>query len=86
MYSRLKRELVIVINRKKKYKLIRLMVTLGLIFSQLAPPFGTLMALSGHSRSKSPVTEVKADNVSTLKTGSFKLKNLMKMEKHPLRM
>lgn len=84
MYSRLKRELVIVINRKKKYKLIRLMVTLGLIFSQLAPPFGTLMALSGHSRSKSPVTEVKADSVSTPKTGSFKLKKLDEDGKTPL--
>ncbi|HEP7162486.1 TPA: fibrinogen-binding adhesin SdrG C-terminal domain-containing protein [Streptococcus pyogenes] len=85
MYSRLKRELVIVINRKKKYKLIRLMVTLGLIFSQLAPPFGTLMALSGHSRSKSPVTEVKADNVSTLKTGSFKLKKFDEDGKTPIK-
>nr|WP_247593288.1 SpaA isopeptide-forming pilin-related protein [Streptococcus pyogenes] len=72
------------INRKKKYKLIRLMVTLGLIFSQLAPPFGTLMALSGHSRSKSPVTEVKADSVSTPKTGSFKLKKLDEDGKTPL--
>ncbi|HEQ9017563.1 TPA: fibrinogen-binding adhesin SdrG C-terminal domain-containing protein [Streptococcus pyogenes] len=85
MYSRLKRELVIVINRKKKYKLIRLMVTLDLIFSQLAPPFGTLMALSGHSRSKSPVTEVKADNVSTLKTGSFKLKKFDEDGKTPIK-
>ncbi|HEQ9904569.1 TPA: fibrinogen-binding adhesin SdrG C-terminal domain-containing protein [Streptococcus pyogenes] len=85
MYSRLKRELVIVINRKKKYKLIRLMVTLGLIFSQLAPPFGTLMALSGHSRSKSPVTEVKADSVSTLKTGSFKLKKFDEDGKTPIK-
>lgn len=42
MYSRLKRELVIVINRKKKYKLIRLMVTLGLIFSQLVLPIRRL--------------------------------------------
>ncbi|HFZ7476011.1 TPA: SpaA isopeptide-forming pilin-related protein [Streptococcus pyogenes] len=73
------------INRKKKYKLIRLMVTLGLIFSQLAPPFGTLMALSGHSRSKSPVTEVKADNVSTLKTGSFKLKKFDEDGKTPIK-
>lgn len=85
MYSRLKRELVIVINRKKKYKLIRLMVTLGLIFSQLAPPFGTLMALSGHSRSKSPVTEVKADSVSTPKTGSFKLKKFDEDGKTPIK-
>ncbi|HES0416306.1 TPA: SpaA isopeptide-forming pilin-related protein [Streptococcus pyogenes] len=84
MYSRLKRELVIVINRKKKYKLIRLMVTLGLIFSQLAPPFETLMALSGHSRAKSPVKEVKADSVSTPKTGSFKLKKLDEDGKTPL--
>lgn len=42
MYSRLKRELVIVINRKKKYKLIRLMVTVGLIFSQLVLPIRRL--------------------------------------------
>ncbi|VGQ84767.1 Fibronectin-binding protein [Streptococcus pyogenes] len=61
------------------------MVTLGLIFSQLAPPFGTLMALSGHSRSKSPVTEVKADNVSTLKTGSFKLKKFDEDGKTPIK-
>ncbi|HFH0098009.1 TPA: SpaA isopeptide-forming pilin-related protein [Streptococcus pyogenes] len=73
------------INRKKKYKLIRLMVTLGLIFSQLAPPFGTLMALSGHSRSKSPVTEVKADSVSTPKTGSFKLKKFDEDGKTPIK-
>ncbi|VGU87525.1 Fibronectin-binding protein [Streptococcus pyogenes] len=61
------------------------MVTLGLIFSQLAPPFGTLMALSGHSRSKSPVTEVKADSVSTPKTGSFKLKKLDEDGKTPIK-
>nr|WP_231909343.1 SpaA isopeptide-forming pilin-related protein [Streptococcus pyogenes] len=73
------------INRKKKYKLIRLMVILGLIFSQLAPPFGILMALSGHSRSKSPVTEVKADSVSTPKTGSFKLKKLDEDGKTPIK-
>ncbi|VGV39509.1 Fibronectin-binding protein [Streptococcus pyogenes] len=61
------------------------MVTLGLIFSQLAPPFGTLMALSGHSRSKSPVTEVKADSVSTPKTGSFKLKKFDEDGKTPIK-
>lgn len=84
MYSRLERELVIVINRKKKYKLIRLMVTLSLIFSQLAPPFDALMSLSGHLGTKSPVTEVKAESVSTPKTGSFKLKKLDEDGKTPL--
>lgn len=85
MYSRLKRELVIVINRKKKYKLIRLMVTLSLIFSQLAPPFDALMSLSGHLGTKSPVTEVKAESVSTSKTGSFKLKKFDEDGRTPIK-
>lgn len=85
MYSRLERELVIVINRKKKYKLIRLMVTLSLIFSQLAPPFDALMSLSGHLGTKSPVTEVKAESVSTSKTGSFKLKKFDEDGRTPIK-
>ncbi|VTS95959.1 SpaA isopeptide-forming pilin-related protein [Streptococcus dysgalactiae] len=60
------------------------MVTLSLIFSQLAPPFDALMSLSGHLGTKSPVTEVKAESVSTPKTGSFKLKKLDEDGKTPL--
>ncbi|WP_368402152.1 SpaA isopeptide-forming pilin-related protein, partial [Streptococcus dysgalactiae] len=73
------------INRKKKYKLIRLMVTLSLIFSQLAPPFDALMSLSGHLGTKSPVTEVKAESVSTSKTGSFKLKKFDEDGRTPIK-
>ncbi|MGP6408085.1 SpaA isopeptide-forming pilin-related protein [Streptococcus dysgalactiae] len=61
------------------------MVTLSLIFSQLAPPFDALMSLSGHLGTKSPVTEVKAESVSTSKTGSFKLKKFDEDGRTPIK-
>lgn len=67
------------------YRVVRLIVVINLIFSQLAPPFDALRTLSGHLGTPPLVTEVKAEGVSTSKTGSFKLKKFDEDGKTPIK-
>ncbi|GFE42749.1 SpaA isopeptide-forming pilin-related protein [Streptococcus canis] len=67
------------------YRVVRLIVVISLIFSQLAPPFDALRTLSGHLGTPPLVTEVKAEGVSTSKTGSFKLKKFDEDGKTPIK-
>lgn len=73
------------IPQNRLHRVVRLIVVISLIFSQLALPFDVLRTLSGHLGTTPPVTEVKAEGVSTSRTGSFKLKKFDEDGKTPIK-